>query len=140
MPARSFGKLSHLQVNLWGRGCQGKQLGETDSFTVAKSVEGNHLAQMVMDKSEAKKILTEQLEQYRKRSHSELTQLIDQTETLTVVGGSGTIYGLEFEVLWDHESGQDLRVMGSIDDGGWHALVPLTDDFIMRTDGSFVDE
>lgn len=95
---------------------------------------------MVMDKTEAKKILTAQLEQYRKRSHSELTQLINEPETLTVTGDSGTKYGLEIEALWDHEPGKDLRVIGSIDDGGWHALSPLSDDFIMRSDGSFVGE
>ena len=95
---------------------------------------------MVMDKTEARKILTEQLEQYRKRSHSELTQLIDQPETLEVMGVSGTKYGLEFEAFCDHKPGKDLRVMGSIDDGGWRALSPLSDDFIMRNDGSFVGE
>jgi hypothetical protein len=95
---------------------------------------------MVMDKTEAKKILSEQLEQYRKRSHSELTQLIGQPETLTVMGVSGTKYGLEFEAVWDHEPGEDLRVIGSIDNGGWRALKPLNDDFIMRRDGSFVGE
>ena len=93
-----------------------------------------------MDKTEAKKILSEQLEQYRKRSHSELTQLIGQSETLTVMGVSGTKYGLEFEAVWDHEPGEDLRVIGSIDNGGWRALKPLNDDFIMRRDGSFVGE
>jgi hypothetical protein len=93
-----------------------------------------------LDKTEAKKILSEQLERYRKRSHSELTQLIDQPETLTIVGGSGTKYGLEFEAVWDHEPGEDLRVIGSIDNGGWCALKPLNDDFIMRRDGSFVGE
>ena len=95
---------------------------------------------MVMDKTEAKKILSQHLEQYRKRSHSELTQLIDQPETLTVTGVSGTQYGLEFEAFWDHQRGQDLRVIGSIDDGGWRALSPLSEDFIMRNDGSFVGE
>jgi len=95
---------------------------------------------MVMDKTEAKKILTEQLEQYRKRSHSELTQLIDQPEALEVMGGSGTRYGLEFEVFWDDKPGKDVRVIGTIDDGGWHAFRPLSDDFIMRNDGSFVGE
>lgn len=93
-----------------------------------------------MDKTEAKRILTERLELYRKRSHSELTQLITQPETLTVMGDSGTKYGLEFEVVWDHEPGKDLRVIGSIDDGGWRAFCPLSDDFIMRNDGSFVGE
>lgn len=98
------------------------------------------LGQMVMDKTEAKKILTAQLDLYRKRSHSELTQLINQPETLTVTGDSGTNYGLELEVVWDGEPGKDLRVMGSIDDGGWRAFCPLSEDFIMRNDGSFVGE
>jgi len=95
---------------------------------------------MVMDKTEAKGILREQLEQFRKRSYSELTQLINQPETLTVRRVWGTNYGLEFEAFWDHEPGKDLRVIGSIDDGAWHALSPLSDDFIMRNDGSFVGE
>lgn len=93
-----------------------------------------------MDKIEATRILTEHLERYRKRSHSELTQLIGQAETVTVIGDSGTEYGLEFEAVWDDEANKDLRVMGSIDDGGWRAFSPLCDDFIMRKDGSFVGE
>jgi hypothetical protein len=95
---------------------------------------------MVMVKTEAKRILTEQLELYRKRSHSELTQFINQPETFTVMGDSGTKYQLEFEAVWDHEPGKDLRVIGLIDDGGWRALSPLSDDFIMRNDGTFVGE
>ena len=98
------------------------------------------VGQMVMDKTEATKILTEQLELYRKRSHSELTQLITEPDAFTVTGESGTKYGLEFEAVWDHEPGKNLRVIGSIDDGGWRALSPLCDDFIMQTDGSFVGE
>ena len=35
---------------------------------------------------------------------------------------------------------EPLRVMGSIDDGGWRAFVPLTQSFIMACDGSLVDE
>ena len=95
---------------------------------------------MVMDKTEAKKILTEHLEQYRKRSHSELTQIINEPENFTVMGDSGTKYQLEIEAVWDDESAKDLRLMGSIDDGGWRAFCPLSDDFIMRKDGSFVGE
>ena len=93
-----------------------------------------------MDKTEAKRILTEQLERYRKKSHSELTQLMTEPENFTVVGDSGAKYQLEIEAVWDDESAKDLRVMGSIDDGGWRAFIPLSDDFIMRIDGSFVGE
>jgi hypothetical protein len=31
-------------------------------------------------------------------------------------------------------------VLASIDDGGWSAFIPLTDDFIIAPDGSFVGE
>jgi hypothetical protein len=31
-------------------------------------------------------------------------------------------------------------ILGSIDDGGWRALRPLCDDFILAPDGRFVGE
>jgi hypothetical protein len=36
--------------------------------------------------------------------------------------------------------GDNLRVMVSMDDGGWRAFLPLTDGFIIRPDGSFAGE
>ncbi len=93
-----------------------------------------------MDKVEAKRILAEQLERYRSMSYSQLLQLMGEPQTMEVIGSSGPKYALEFEVLWDHEARKDLRVIGSIDDGGWRALSPLSDSFIMREDGSFVGE
>jgi hypothetical protein len=33
-----------------------------------------------------------------------------------------------------------MRVLAAIDDGGWHALVPLMASFIVAPDGSFVGE
>jgi hypothetical protein len=30
--------------------------------------------------------------------------------------------------------------MAAIDDAGWRALIPMTGDFIVATDGIFVDE
>lgn len=93
-----------------------------------------------MDKVEAKEILAKELTRYRSMSHSQLLGLMGESQTIEVLGSSGTKYSLEFEVLWDHEPEKDLRVIGSIDDGGWAALHPLSEDFILRSDGSFVDE
>lgn len=93
-----------------------------------------------MDKVEAKKILAEQLNRYRTMSHSQLLQLMGEPQTIELIGSSGVKYGLEFEVLWDHEPKKDLRIIGSIDDGGWRAFSPLSDSFIMREDGSFAGE
>ena len=44
------------------------------------------------------------------------------------------------EAVWNHELGKELRVIGSVDGGGWRAFNPLCDSFIMREDGSFVGE
>jgi hypothetical protein len=38
--------------------------------------------------------------------------------------------------FWDGKKGADLRVMVAADDGGWRAFKPLTDDFVMRPDGT----
>jgi hypothetical protein len=33
-----------------------------------------------------------------------------------------------------------VRVIGSIDDGGWWTFKPLTEDFILAPDGTFAGE
>lgn len=57
-----------------------------------------------------------------------------------VTGPSGVVYQVEVEAFWDDRKRRDLRVLASIDDGGWRAFSPLCDDFIIATDGSFVGE
>jgi len=63
-----------------------------------------------------------------------------EVETCEVTAESGTTYQLESQVLWDGKAGSDIRVLVAVDDGGWSAYKPLTDDFILAPDGSFVDE
>jgi len=38
-------------------------------------------------------------------------------------------------VFWDSLPDGNLRIMASIDDGGWRAFVLLTDSLIMKPDG-----
>jgi hypothetical protein len=57
-----------------------------------------------------------------------------------VKGKSGIEYQVEIVAFWDDKPHGDLRVSGGVDDGGWRALHPLSDDFIMAPDGSFVGE
>jgi len=55
--------------------------------------------------------------------------------------GNGTtsfIVGIDF--LWDGDQGGDVCVVGSVDDAGWRAFVPITRSFIKAGDGSFVGE
>ena len=73
-------------------------------------------------------------------SYSQLIKLIETPETKRVKGEDGKSYQLEIEAVWDINRAEDVRVIVSVNDGGWRAFKPLTQDFVMRPDGSFVDE
>ena len=95
-----------------------------------------------MDEREARNLLSEKLAEYRALSYSHLASRIDTCDVVCVevVGPSGVEYQIEVQFVWDGQSGGDVRVLGSIDDGGWRAFVPLCDSFIMAPDGRFVGE
>lgn len=91
-----------------------------------------------MNNDEAISVLAREMEPYRALAYGELLQLLDETKHIDTTGPSGSSYQVELLVTWDDKSKGDLRVIGSIDDGGWRAFVPLTDSFILRPDGTFV--
>lgn len=93
-----------------------------------------------MDKNEAGELLRSHLNPWRTRSYQELADRIGETDRLEVSGASETQYQITIQVFWDSRPHGDLRVVGSIDDGGWRAFLPLSDSFIMAPDGSFVGE
>jgi hypothetical protein len=93
-----------------------------------------------MNDVEAGAILSAELARYRKRSFRELLILLKEIETFERSSPSGTIYQLEIQAVWDDSSQQTLRVMGAIDDKGLRVYRPLSDDFLMRPDGSFAGE
>src|SRR4030081_1787283 len=84
------------------------------------------LLRTLMDKSEARKILGEQLARFN--SYAELVPLVEskRVENFEVHGTSGTKYQVEGQFFWDDKRGRTVRVVGSIDDGGIRAFVPLT--------------
>jgi hypothetical protein len=53
---------------------------------------------------------------------------------------SGAWYQIEVEAFWDGRRDKNLRVLASIDDGGWSAIHPITDSFIIAPGGTFVGE
>jgi hypothetical protein len=93
-----------------------------------------------MDTAEARGILAAELDQLKRRSYAELRQMAESraVETREVTGPSGAWYQLEIQAVWDDRPGGCVRVLASIDDGGWRAWVPLTNDFIIAPDGSFL--
>ena len=93
-----------------------------------------------MDKAEAKSLLSQELSRYRELPYAELFSLVDKIETFERAAPSGVTYQIEMQVFVDDESRQTVRVLGSIDYGGWRAFAPLSDSFILAPDGSFVGE
>ena len=93
-----------------------------------------------MDTKEAGALLQSHLQVYRQLPYAELVALLGQPQVAELRGASGVTYQVEVEVHWDHRPGGAIRVLGSIDDGGWRALKPICDDFILASDGTFVGE
>jgi hypothetical protein len=87
-----------------------------------------------MDHAEAKAVLSDHLAQWRQRKYAELVGLLGKPRVAELRGPSGTTYQVVVEAHWDDRPGGPVRVLASIDDGGWRALKPLTDDFIVAPD------
>jgi hypothetical protein len=75
-----------------------------------------------MNKEEAKEIIKQQLVLYRAKQYSELIKMIGAKPiTYQFAAPSGVIYNIEIQAYWDDERKNNVRVMGSIDDGGWRS-------------------
>lgn len=56
------------------------------------------------------------------------------------MGASGAKYQVEIFAVWDDVQGHNLCVVVLIDDGGLRSFVPLSSDFIISPNGTFVGE
>lgn len=92
-----------------------------------------------MDEKEARAILPEELQAWRRRPYAGLAAAVGNSWHAEVIA-PGVRYQLEVIAVWDDRPGGNVRVIASIDDGGLRAFVPLGDDFIMAPDGHFVGE
>jgi hypothetical protein len=96
---------------------------------------------VALDRSEARDVLRGRLESLKEIPYAVLVErLLDRQEVAEVIGPSGSSYQLEFQGVWDAGPRSVLRVIGSVDAGGWRALAPITDDFLVTPDGSFIGE
>lgn len=94
-----------------------------------------------MDSKEARLVLESQLANYGARTYGQLVAMIGAgPDVFEIVGPSGARYQIEVEARWDAHPGGDVRVLASIDDGGWRAMVPVCIDFIVAPDGRVVGE
>ncbi len=94
-----------------------------------------------MDNEEAVGLVEQELAKFRGEDYADLVRRIRSGSVdYEVSAPSGKTYQVEVQFLWDSQPGGDIRVMGSIDDSGWRAFVPLNRAFIKAPDGSFVGE
>lgn len=93
-----------------------------------------------MDKAEAKQILIAELAKYRSKTYAELKRLLSEQDSFERTGPTGKLYQLEVQGVWESEPDANLRVIGSIDDGGIAAFKPLSDSFIISSEGKFIGE
>jgi hypothetical protein len=88
-----------------------------------------------MNRFEAHSVLKEQLAAFARQSYLEVAGLIDNPTAITVKAPAGRKYQVEFNVFYDSEACRDLRIIGSIDNGGLRAFVPVTKTLIMKQNG-----
>ena len=93
-----------------------------------------------MNKEEAKSIIAAELEKYRSQQYEELIKIINESIAYEITTSGGICYQIEIQAFWDNKPNRNIRVMGSIDDGGIRAFVPLCDDFIKSPSGDFIGE
>jgi hypothetical protein len=91
---------------------------------------------------EATRILDGVVAELRREPYEILAaRYLHESDQRTVVAESGVLYQVEVQAFWDSpRQPGNLRVIVAIDDGGWRAFRPLSADFIVASDGSFVGE
>ncbi len=94
-----------------------------------------------MNTEEARKILDEIILEFRKLSYEELLRFQHEPDNREITGDSGALYQVETIVFLDNPKNRTLRVAVAVFyGGGWREIFPLTDDFIIAPDGSYVGE
>jgi hypothetical protein len=93
-----------------------------------------------MDRREAAEVLALELEGYQAMSYGELVRLIGDPTAYERASRRGSEFQVEVQVFWDDRPQGNVRVIASVDDGGWSAFFPLTESFIKSPDGKLVGE
>ncbi len=94
-----------------------------------------------MDKAAYLELLAPIVAEYRNRSHRDWIPLVSGEPIVSeIMAPDGTRCSVEISALWDEAPGGNIRVLFSIDDGGWRAWSPVSDCFIIAPDNNFVGE
>jgi hypothetical protein len=79
-------------------------------------------------------LLAECLQDQARQGYDALVQQINLRKVVTVTSIAGKQYQIEVRVVWDGKPGGVLRILGTIDSGGWRALIPMTDSVLVSSD------
>jgi hypothetical protein len=93
-----------------------------------------------MNEGIAREILQRELSSWRAKSYRELVEFIDHAHTAEILGTDDHRYQIEIQSFWDSSRRDNVRVLGTVDDGGWRAFKPLTEDFVVAPNGEFIGE
>ena len=93
-----------------------------------------------MDKQRSLNFAEQQLDDYRSKSYTELSTLIDLNESKMHELGNEDYYQTQIQVFWDDpKEKKDIRVSCAIEGSGISAYNPISTDFIISPDGSFIE-
>lgn len=95
---------------------------------------------VVMDRNEARELLEAQIEEWRLRPYAELSREVGRLRRFETTGPSGQHYEGHIQVFWRGFAHGPVKVIGSIDDGGWRTFVPVMTDFTVTPDGTIVSQ
>ena len=89
-----------------------------------------------MDRIIAARLLRAEMLRHAALPHAVLAGRIGDGQAYEIEGPDGVAYQIEVEMDWAREPGGAIQVMAGIDDGSFRgALAPVTDGFVMDTDG-----
>ena len=81
-------------------------------------------------------MLEAQLEEWRRRPYAELAREVGQWRRFETTGPSGQRYEGDIQLFWRGGAHGSVKVVASIDDGGWQTFVPLMTNFTVTPDGT----
>ena len=102
--------------------------------------DGGVICISVMDKQRALKFAEQQLRDMSSRSYSELSALIDTSESKMLELDNDNYFQTQIQIFWDDpKEKKDIRVSCSIDGCGISAYAPLSADFIITPEETFIE-
>ena len=93
-----------------------------------------------MDKVQAQEIAERELEFYRRQSYKEIAAKRGTQESFERTSENGERYQIEFDCHDDDSESGNIRVSAAVSYSGWTDFFPVSSDFIVAPDGSFIGE